>query len=89
MASHPNGTIYIGVTSDLVKRVYEHRSGVVDGFTSKYSCKRLVYFEKYDDIRDAISREKYMKKWKRVWKLKRIYETNSDWCDLWEEISNP
>ena len=89
MASGLNGTLYIGVTSDLVKRVYEHRNGIVDGFTKKYNCKLLVYFENHEGIHDAISREKAMKKWKRAWKLKRIFETNPDWRDLWEDISNP
>ena len=89
MASGLNGTLYIGVSSDLVKRIYEHRNGIVDGFTKKYNCKLLVFFEKYDDIRDAIAREKTMKKWNRAWKLKRIFQANPDWHDLWDDISNP
>jgi putative endonuclease len=89
MASGMNGTLYIGVTSDLIKRVWEHRTDAVDGFTSKYSCKSLVYFERFDDIEIAIAREKAMKKWNRMRKLKRINAFNPPWRDLWPDIAKP
>ncbi|MEQ8319436.1 MAG: GIY-YIG nuclease family protein [Rhodospirillales bacterium] len=89
MASGMNGTLYIGVTSDLVKRVWEHRTDPVDGFTAKYGCKKLVYFEQFDDITAAIVREKAMKKWNRIWKLKRINAFNPTWRDLWFDIATP
>jgi putative endonuclease len=76
LASKRNGTLYIGVTNDLLKRVYDHRSGLVEGFTKKYKVHNLVYYEIYRDICDAITREKRMKKWKRKWKLKLIEEFN-------------
>jgi putative endonuclease len=83
MANRKNGTIYIGVTSDLVKRVYEHRSGLIEGFTKKHGCKLLVWFETFDDIQQARQRELQMKEWKRAWKIKRIEEANFDWADLY------
>ena len=86
LCSKRNGTLYIGVTSDLVKRVYQHRTEVTGGFTSKYHVKRLVYFEAHDDIAAAIAREKAMKKWRRKWKLDLIEEINPDWRDLYAEI---
>lgn len=86
MASRRNGTIYIGVTSDLPKRVWQHREGVIEGFTKKYGCKMLVWFERHDDIEGAIRREKQMKEWKRSWKLREIEEMNPDWDDLFESI---
>ncbi|MBO9671025.1 MAG: GIY-YIG nuclease family protein [Sphingobium sp.] len=86
MASKPNGTLYIGVTSDLLKRVWEHREGVIDGFTKRYGCKLLVWFETYDRIDDAIMREKQMKEWRRAWKVRRIGETNPDWHDLYPTL---
>lgn len=82
MASEPNGTLYIGVPSDLVKRVWEHRSGLVPGFTRKYGCKLLVWYEAYDDLQQARARELQMKKWKRLWKLSTIEKMNPDWQDL-------
>ncbi len=88
MASQRNGTIYIGVTSDLPKRVWEHREGVIEGFTKKYGCKILVWYEAHDDIEDAIRREKRMKEWKRAWKLREIEEMNPDWNDLFELVCN-
>jgi len=69
MTNRPNGALYVGVTSDLVRRVYEHRSGVVDGFTKRYGLKRLVYFEVFDDIQSAIQREHNIKHWSRAWKV--------------------
>lgn len=89
MVSGTNGTLYIGVTSDLVKRIWQHRTGVIDGFTSTYGCKTLVYFEVFADIADAIAREKAMKKWNRTWKLKRINVFNPKWRDLWPDIAEP
>ena len=89
MASGKNGTIYIGVTSDLAKRVWEHREGVVQGFTRKYGCKLLVWFEAHDDIQQARHRELQMKEWKRAWKIKLIEESNLDWVDLYPSLFNP
>jgi putative endonuclease len=86
MASARNGTLYIGVTSDLVARVWQHREGVADGFTRKYGCKTLVWFEPFGDIELAIRREKQMKEWKRLWKLRLIEELNPDWNDLFESL---
>ena len=86
LASGKNGTLYIGVTADLLKRVYEHREGAVDGFTKKYGVKNLVYFEEYGDINEAITREKQLKKWNRQWKIRLIEETNPTWRDLYEEL---
>ena len=86
MASRRNGTIYIGVTTDLAKRVWEHREGLIEGFTKKYGCKSLVWFERHDTIEAAITREKQMKEWRRAWKLRRIEEMNPDWNDLFELV---
>ena len=86
MASQRNGTIYLGVTSNLPKRVYEHREGLVDGFTKKHGCKLLVWYESYDDIQEARATELRMKSWNRQWKLKRIERMNPDWRDLWDDI---
>ena len=87
MASGRNGTLYIGVTSDLAKRAWEHRNGVVPGFTKRYGCKALVWYEAYDDIQVARSRELQMKKWNRLWKLGEIEKMNPDWNDLFESIA--
>jgi putative endonuclease len=89
MASGKNGTIYIGVTSNLVKRVWEHRSGVVPGFTEKFGCKLLVWFEAFDDVQQARQREMQMKEWKRAWKVKLIEEHNLDWDDLYPSLLDP
>ena len=86
LASRRNGTLYVGVTSDLIKRVFEHKRGLIPGFTSKYYVKQLVYFEYYKDIKDAIIREKRIKKWKRAWKLGLIENKNPEWRDLYEEL---
>ncbi len=86
LASERNGTLYIGVTNDLVRRVSEHREEVVDGFTKQYSVKNLVHFEVFDDPRSAITREKQMKKWRRAWKLRLIEKENPKWRDRYEEI---
>ena len=86
LASDRNGTLYIGVTSDLLKRVNEHRNDAVDGFTKKYGIHRLVYYESHGDMLSAIEREKQLKKWNRAWKLELIEEKNPAWKDLWDEI---
>ena len=86
LASQRNGTLYIGVTSDLPKRGWEHRNEVVDGFTHRYGVHRLVYFENHDSMESAITREKQLKKWSRKWKLELIESKNPEWDDLWPEI---
>ncbi|MBI3800385.1 MAG: GIY-YIG nuclease family protein [Deltaproteobacteria bacterium] len=86
LASQRNGTLYIGVTSDLVKRLWEHRNDMVEGFTQKYGVHRLVHYEMHGDMVSAISREKQLKKWHRAWKIRLIEETNPTWRDLWEEV---
>ena len=87
LASERNGTLYVGVTSDLIKRGWQHRSDFVKGFTSKYSVHDLVYFEMHEDMLGAILREKQIKKWRRVWKIRLIEERNPEWRDLWDEIA--
>jgi putative endonuclease len=87
MASSRNGTIYIGVTSDLPKRVWEHRNDIVEGFTRKYRCHTLVWYQAYDTIEEARQRELQMKEWKRAWKLREIEGLNPDWDDLFETIA--
>jgi putative endonuclease len=86
LASKGNGTLYMGVTSDLVKRVYEHKNDLVDGFTKKYHVHKLVYYEVTGDINGAINREKQIKKWKRAWKIELIEKINPDWRDLYFEL---
>jgi putative endonuclease len=86
VASNKNGTLYIGVTGDLVKRTYEHKHNTVDGFTRKYNVHNLVYYETYKDIEEAILREKQMKKWNRKWKVRIIEENNPEWKDLYNEV---
>src|SRR3546814_9854627 len=85
MASQRNGTLYVGVTNDLVRRVYEHRHGVVDGFTKRHAIKILVFFETHDSIEAAIQREKVLKRWNRKWKLALIEGGNQAWSDLRSE----
>jgi putative endonuclease len=87
LASGRNKTLYLGVTNDLVRRVYEHKNKVVRGFTRQYTVDRLVWFESYDDPDNAIAREKDVKKWRRAWKLRLIEELNPQWLDLYEQIS--
>ncbi|RPA55082.1 GIY-YIG nuclease family protein [Shewanella vesiculosa] len=82
MANRPNGTLYIGVTSDLIRRDWEHKNGLSDGFTKKYSINLLVYYEVFDDIYNAITREKQLKKWKREWNIQLIEKFNPRWDDL-------
>lgn len=86
MASGRNGTLYVGVTSDLAKRAWEHRNGVVAGFTRRYGCKTLVWFEAHDVIQQARLRELQMKKWKRIWKLSAIEALNPEWNDLYPTL---
>ncbi len=86
MASGRNGTLYIGVTSDLPGRVWQHKEGTFGGFTDKYGCKMLVWYAIFDEIEGAIRREKQMQEWKRAWKLRVIEEMNPDWNDLFESI---
>jgi putative endonuclease len=86
LASKKNGTIYTGVTSDLIKRVYEHKNEMVDGFSSKYSTKLLVYYEIHHNISEAIKREKQIKVWKRKWKLNLIEKNNPKWIDLYDGL---
>ena len=82
MASQPRGTLYTGVTSDLMKRVSQHRLGLLPGFTKRYGCKRLMWFEKFGDIELAIAREKAIKEWRRDWKVRLVETANPDWHDL-------
>jgi putative endonuclease len=86
MASKKNGTLYTGMTNDLIKRVYEHKEGVVEGFTKKYGVKILVWYEQTNDVEAAIKREKNIQAWKREWKLRLIEEKNPSWSDLYNEI---
>jgi putative endonuclease len=88
MASRRNGTLYLGVTSDLLRRVYQHRSGEIDGFSKQYGCRLLVWYAPFDDIQDARARELQMKKWKRDWKLKAVEELNPEWRDLFEDVAH-
>ncbi|MBW7991414.1 MAG: GIY-YIG nuclease family protein [Planctomycetes bacterium] len=87
LASKKNGTLYIGVTNNLLKRVYEHKNNLVEGFTQKYDVHNLVYYEIFRNIQDAITREKNIKKWKRKWKMELIEESNPKWEDLYCTLS--
>ncbi len=86
MASNKNGTLYTGVTSDLYKRVIEHKTGKYKGFTFRYEVNSLVYFEVYNDVMEALNREKNIKAWKRLWKIRLIEEQNPNWNDLCEKF---
>ena len=86
LASQRNGTLYLGVTSDLVKRISQHKNDLAEGFTKKYGVKLLVWFEHHTDINEAILCEKQIKKWNRAWKIELIEAANPDWRDLYEEI---
>ena len=86
LASKKNGALYIGVTNDICRRVYEHKEKLIAGFTEKYNVSRLVYVEEFDNINEALHREKCIKKWNRKWKLRIIEEQNPDWNDLYENI---
>ena len=85
MASKKNGTLYIGVTNDLIKRVYSHKNDLVEGFTKKYGIHQLVYYEQTEDVKSAIQREKQLKKWNRNWKIELIEKMNPNWKDLYDE----
>ena len=86
LASKQNGTFYTGVTNDLIRRVYEHKNDLADGFTKKYNVKMLVYYETTSDVEAAIHREKIIKKWKRIYKLDAIERMNPDWRDLYFDL---
>ncbi len=86
MTNRPNGTLYVGVTSDLVRRVWEHRAGVAEGFARRYGLRRLVYAERHDDICTAIQREKNLKHWPRAWKVRLILDANPGWEDLYDRL---
>ncbi len=86
MTNKPRGTLYIGVTSDIVRRAFEHREGATEGFTKRHGLKRLVFAERYESIEEAIAREKQLKNWQRAWKIELIASANPDWEDLYESI---
>jgi putative endonuclease len=86
MANRPNGTIYVGITSDLIRRVWQHRTGAVPGFTKRYGLKRLVYVEQHEAMPYAITREKNVKSWSRAWRIRLITSTNPNWDDLYETV---
>jgi len=86
MSNKKDGVLYIGVTSDLIKRVYEHKNKLHDGFSKKYNTKKLVFYEIYADIKEAIKREKQFKKWNRSWKVELIENFNQEWNDLYNDI---
>jgi len=87
LASRKHGTLYAGITNDLVRRIYEHRQKAIAGFTAKYGADRLVWLEAHDDVTTAISREKEIKKWRRDWKIVLIERENPDWLDVWEAVT--
>lgn len=87
LASRPQGTLYIGVTSDLVKRIWEHKQDLTEGFTKKYRVHTLVYFEQHDTMIQAITREKQLKHWNRQWKINLIQQLNPAWADLWPDLA--
>ena len=87
--SSKNRTLYIGFTNILARRVYEHKLGVIDGFTKKYNVNRLVYYETLPDLNSAVKREKQLKNWHREWKINLIESMNKEWKDLYSEIANP
>jgi len=87
LASRKQGTLYLGVTRDLIRRIYQHREKLTPGFTSRYDVRRLVWFEAYDDPINAITREKEIKKWRRAWKIALIEKENPEWRDLYPEIT--
>jgi putative endonuclease len=88
LASDRNGTLYIGVTNDIVRRAFEHKSKAAPGFTKRYAVDKLVWFEVYDDPTSAITREKELKKWRREWKVRLIEEQNPQWIDLYPQIAS-
>jgi len=86
MASQKNGTLYIGITSNLIKRAWEHKNNLVEGFTKKYKVHRLVYFEQTENVQSALIREKQLKKWRRKWKIELIEKNNPNWNDLYNNL---
>ena len=88
MTNRPEGTLYVGVTSDLARRAWEHRDGVVEGFTKRYNLKRLVYAERHEEVERAIQREKRIKRWPRAWKVELIRTMNPTWADLYETLQH-
>ena len=86
MTNRPNGTLYLGVTSDLPRRAWQHRTGAIDGFTKRYSLETLVWCEQHEDIRAAIQRERTMKHWPRAWKVRLILAANPEWRDLYADL---
>jgi putative endonuclease len=86
MTNRRNGVLYTGVTTNIPRRGYEHREGLIDGFTKRYGLKLLVYYEVFDDVRDAIQREKNIKHWPRAWKVRLIHGFNPEWADLYESL---
>ncbi|MFD1007253.1 GIY-YIG nuclease family protein [Oceanisphaera ostreae] len=86
LTNKPNGTLYVGVTGNLVQRIWQHKNHEVPGFTTRYRLNKLVYFEMLDDMYAAISREKQLKNWKREWKVELVEQKNEQWRDLWDEI---
>jgi putative endonuclease len=87
LASRPGGAIYVGTTNNLIRRAYEHKIGAVKGHTKRFNIDRLVYFESYADVRDAVQREQNIKHWPRAWKINLFLESNPEWRDLYEEIA--
>jgi putative endonuclease len=87
MTNRPNGILYLGVTADIARRAYEHRTGVYPGFTRRWGLTRLVWMEPHDDIRTAIQREKTMKHWPRAWKVRTLMASNPDWDDLYDTLA--
>ena len=89
MTNERNGTLYLGVTSNLVQRAHQHREGAIEGFSRDNNCKRLVWFEQHSEMTAAIAREKAIKKWRRAWKIALIEKQNPQWRDLYDDFSNP
>ena len=87
MASRKHGTLYVGVTTDLVHRIWEHREKITGGFTTKYNVNRLVWYREYENVIDAITEEKRLKKWKRAWKIEMIESSNAEWDDLYADLA--
>jgi putative endonuclease len=86
VTNRPDGTLYVGVTADLARRAWEHRTGAVEGFTKRYDLNRLVYAERHEDIREAVRRERTIKRWRRAWKVRLNRNTNPDWADLYDTL---
>lgn len=86
LSNKKNGVLYIGVTNNIIKRIHEHKEKLVESFSKKYNCNKLVYYEVFSDIKEAILREKRMKKWKREWKVNLINKLNPEWKDLYQSI---